>query len=94
MRTLFIYRIVRLGATSGVMGLVIMKERAKKIWFLTVDALTILVLLIWNVSIILVIGVALIPVLTWRFLFGTKKEITRYAKEGLKNEGKDTSEDK
>ena len=74
--------------------MVIMKERAKKIWFLTVDALTIAVLLIWNVSIILVIGVALIPVLTWRFLFGTKKEITRYTKEGLKNEGKDTSEDK
>jgi len=71
-----------------------MKERAKKIWLLTVDALTIIFLLVWNVSIILVVGVALIPLLTWRFLFGTKKEITRYAKEGLKNEGQDTSKNK
>ena len=71
-----------------------MKDRAKKIWLLTVDAITILILLIWNVSIILVLGVALVPIILWRFLFGTKKEITRYTKEGLKNEGKDTSKNK
>jgi len=71
-----------------------MKKRAKKIWFLIVDALTITVLLLWNVSMIIVIGVVLIPIVTWKFLFGTKEEITRYTKEGLKNEGKDTSEDK
>ena len=71
-----------------------MKDRAKKIWLLTVDAMTIIFLLVWNVSIIIVLGVALFPALVWRFLFGTKREITRYTKEGLKNEGKDTSEDK
>ncbi|QDP57115.1 MAG: hypothetical protein GOVbin1782_122 [Prokaryotic dsDNA virus sp.] len=74
--------------------MVIMKDRAQKIWLLTVDALTIIVLLVWNVSIIVVLGVALIPALIWRFLFGTKREITRYTKEGLKIEGQDTSEDK
>ena len=76
------------------MGLVNMKERAKKIWLLLVDAITIIFLLVWNVSIILVVGVALVPLLIWRFLFGTKKEIERYTKEGLKNEGQDTSENK
>ena len=76
------------------MGLVIMKDRAKKVGLLLVDGLTIIFLLIWNVSIIAVLGVALAPLLVWRLLFGTKKEIERYTKEGLKIEGQNNEEDK
>ena len=71
-----------------------MKDRAKKIWLLLIDAVTIIFLLVFHVSVIVIAGVAIIPALLWRFLFGTKKEITRYTKEGLKNEGKDTSKNK
>ena len=67
-----------------------MKDRAKKIWLLLIDAVTIIFLLVFHVSVIVVLGVALIPVLLWKFLFGTKEEITRYTQEGLKNEGKNT----
>ena len=72
--------------------MVIMKDRAKKIWLLVVDGITIIFLLAFHVSVIVVLGVALLPILFWKFLFGTKKEITRYTKEGLKDEGKDTGE--
>tara|TARA_R110002012_G_scaffold175964_1_gene340831 strand:- start:1157 stop:1375 length:219 start_codon:yes stop_codon:yes gene_type:complete len=71
-----------------------MKDRAKKVGLLLVDGLTIIFLLIWNVSIIAVLGVALAPLLVWRLLFGTKKEIERYTKEGLKIEGQNNEEDK
>ena len=74
------------------MGLVTMRDRAKKIWLLVVDGITIIFLLAFHVSVIVVLGVALLPILLWKFLFGTKKEITRYTKEGLKDEGKDTGE--
>ena len=76
------------------MGVVILKDRVKRIWLLSIDAVTVLILLLFNVSAIIVIGVALTPVLLWRVLFGTKKEIARYNKEGLKHEEKDNEQDK
>jgi hypothetical protein len=71
-----------------------LKDRSKKVGLLLIDGLTVLFLLVWNVGIIVVLGVALFPVLIWRFLFGTKEEIKRYTKEGLKHEGKDNEKDK
>jgi hypothetical protein len=72
-----------------------MKARAKRIWLLSIDAITVLILLLFNVSVIIVLGIGLMPIILWRVFFGTKEEIKRFQKEGVKkNEGEDTSKDR